>query len=300
MKKSKMVIGKTKQKTKSQNKVKTKKSNKSRKKNVIKTKPSINNNVNKVKEIKNDVETQKIESNAKKTTKKSKVLHIIKSKFKTVLDKIKRIISNINGNKKKKKAILISILSVLIIAVILPIIIFKREPIIFTFKSFNAGEKVTFSGTEWYVIKDTGIDEKEVELISKLPFDLNRDGKIDESDTVEFDTENSVEYTTVDKNNIGYYINNAVLNMIEEKSGVKEIRLLTSDEYITLRDQMEFGYDWNEGNWLASEDTKTWWLRTSKYSHIYVVTERGSYMLDEATNKNYVRPVIKVLKNYVK
>lgn len=300
MKKSKMVIGKTKQKTKSQNKVKTKKSNKSRKKNVIKTKPSINNNVNKVKEIKNDVETQKIESNAKKTTKKSKVLHIVKSKFKTVLDKIKRIISNINGNKKKKKAILISILSVLIIAVILPIIIFKREPIIFTFKSFNAGEKVTFSGTEWYVIKDTGIDEKEVELISKLPFDLNRDGKIDESDTVEFDTENSVEYTTIDKNNIGYYINNAVLNMIEEKSGVKEIRLLTSDEYITLRDQMEFGYDWNEGNWLASENTKTWWLRTSKYSHIYVVTERGSYMLDEATNKNYVRPVIKVLKNYVK
>ena len=300
MKKSKMVIGKTKQKTKSQNKVKTKKSNKSRKKNVIKTKPSINNNVNKVKEIKNDVETQKIESNAKKTTKKSKVLHIVKSKFKTVLDKIKRIISNINGNKKKKKVILISILSVLIITVILPIIIFKREPIIFTFKSFNAGEKVTFSGTEWYVIKDTGIDEKEVELISKLPFDLNRDGKIDESDTVEFDTENSVEYTTVDKNNIGYYINNAVLNMIEEKSGVKEIRLLTSDEYITLRDQMEFGYDWNEGNWLASENTKTWWLRTSKYSHIYVVTERGSYMLDEATNKNYVRPVIKVLKNYVK
>lgn len=300
MKKSKMVIGKTKQKNKSQNKVKTKKSNKSRKKNVIKTKPSINNNVNKVKENKNDVETQKIESNAKKTTKKSKVLHIVKSKFKTVLDKIKRIISNINGNKKKKKVILISILSVLIIAVILPIIIFKREPIIFTFKSFNAGEKVTFSGTEWYVIKDTGIDEKEVELISKLPFDLNRDGKIDESDTVEFDTENSVEYTTVDKNNIGYYINNAVLNMIEEKSGVKEIRLLTSDEYITLRDQMEFGYDWNEGNWLASEDTKTWWLRTSKYSHIYVVTERGSYMLDEATNKNYVRPVIKVLKNYVK
>ena len=300
MKKSKMVIGKTKQKTKSQNKVKTKKSNKSRKKNVIKTKHSINNNVNKVKENKNDVETQKIESNAKKTTKKSKVLHIVKSKFKTVLDKIKRIISNINGNKKKKKVILISILSVLIIAVILPIIIFKREPIIFTFKSFNAGEKVTFSGTEWYVIKDTGIDEKEVELISKLPFDLNRDGKIDESDTVEFDTENSVEYTTVDKNNIGYYINNAVLNMIEEKSGVKEIRLLTSDEYITLRDQMEFGYDWNEGNWLASEDTKTWWLRTSKYSHIYVVTERGSYMLDEATNKNYVRPVIKVLKNYVK
>ena len=88
--------------------------------------------------------------------------------------------------------------------------------------------------------------------------------------------------------------------MIEEKSGVKEIRLLTSDEYIALRDQMEFGYDWNEGNWLASEDTKTWWLRTSKYSHIYVVTERGSYMLDEATNKNYIRPVIKVLKNYVK
>jgi hypothetical protein len=36
------------------------------------------------------------------------------------------------------------------------------------FKSFNAGEKVTFSGTEWYVIKDTGIDEKEVELIIQL------------------------------------------------------------------------------------------------------------------------------------
>lgn len=300
MKKNKIVIGKTKQKTKSQNKVKTKKSNKSRKKNALKTKPSTNNNVNKVKEAKNDAKTQKIKSDDKKPIKKSKVLHRINSKIKIALYKIKSFINNIKGNKKKKKVILISILSVLIIALILPIIIFKREPIIFTFKSFNAGEKVTFSGTEWYVIKDTGIDEKEVELISKLPFDLNRDGKINESDTLEFDTENSVEYTTVDKNNIGYYINNVVLNMIEEKSGVKEIRLLTSDEYIALRDQMEFGYDWNEGNWLASEDTKTWWLRTSKYSHIYVVTERGSYMLDEATNKNYVRPVIKVLKNYVK
>ena len=300
MKKNKIVIGKTKQKTKSQNKVKTKKSNKSRKKNALKTKPSTNNNVNKVKEAKNDAKTQKIKSDDKKPIKKSKVLHRINSKIKIALYKIKSFINNINGNKKKKKVILISILSVLIIALILPIIIFKREPIIFTFKSFNAGEKVTFSGTEWYVIKDTGIDEKEVELISKLPFDLNRDGKINESDTLEFDTENSVEYTTVDKNNIGYYINNVVLNMIEEKSGVKEIRLLTSDEYIALRDQMEFGYDWNEGNWLASEDTKTWWLRTSKYSHIYVVTERGSYMLDEATNKNYIRPVIKVLKNYVK
>ena len=300
MKKNKIVIGKTKQKTKSQNKVKTKKSNKSRKKNALKTKPSTNNNVNKVKEAKNDAKTQKTKSDDKKPIKKSKVLHRINSKIKIALYKIKSFINNINGNKKKKKVILISILSVLIIALILPIIIFKREPIIFTFKSFNAGEKVTFSGTEWYVIKDTGIDEKEVELISKLPFDLNRDGKINESDTLEFDTENSVEYTTVDKNNIGYYINNVVLNMIEEKSGVKEIRLLTSDEYIALRDQMEFGYDWNEGNWLASEDTKTWWLRTSKYSHIYVVTERGSYMLDETTNKNYVRPVIKVLKNYVK
>ena len=300
MKKNKIVIGKTKQKTKSQNKVKTKKSNKSRKKNVLKTKPSTNNNVNKVKEAKNDAKTQKIKSDDKKPNKKSKVLHRINSKIKIALYKIKSFINNIKGNKKKRKIVLISILSVLIIALILPIIIFKREPIIFTFKSFNAGEKVTFSGTEWYVIKDTGIDEKEVELISKLPFDLNRDGKINESDTLEFDTENSVEYTTVDKNNIGYYINNVVLNMIEEKSGVKEIRLLTSDEYITLRDQMEFGYDWNEGNWLASEDTKTWWLRTSKYSHIYVVTERGSYMLDDATNKNYVRPVIKVLKNYVK
>lgn len=300
MKKNKIVIGKTKQKTKSQNKVKAKKSNKSRKKNVLKTKPSTNNNVNKVKEAKNDAKTQKIKSDDKKPIKKSKVLHRINSKIKIALYKIKSFINNIKGNKKKRKIVLISILSILIIALILPIIIFKREPIIFTFKSFNAGEKVTFSGTEWYVIKDTGIDEKEVELISKLPFDLNRDGKINESDTLEFDTENSVEYTTVDKNNIGYYINNAVLNMIEEKSGVKEIRLLTSDEYIALRDQMEFGYDWNEGNWLASEDTKTWWLRTSKYSHIYVVTERGSYMLDEATNKNYVRPVIKVLKNYVK
>ena len=76
--------------------------------------------------------------------------------------------------KKVKKMTIIKIsIVVIFIIIILPIIIFKREPIIFTFKSFNAGEKVTFSGTEWYVIKDTGIDEKEVELISKLPFDLN-------------------------------------------------------------------------------------------------------------------------------
>lgn len=296
MKKKKKIMGKAKSKDNNKNKFKSKKSNKMRKKRTVKPTTSIDNDVNKSKKAKNDVTSQKKEFTNKKVTKKSKILHNIKH----LLNKIKNFIINIIKDKKKKKVILISLLSILILAIILPIIILKREPIIFTFKAFNAGEKVTFSGTEWYVIKDTGIDEKEVELISKLPFDLNQDGKIDENDTVEFDTENSVEYTILDKNNIGYYINKAVLNMIKEKSGVKEIRLLTSDEYISLRDQMGFGYDWSEGNWLANEETKTWWLRTSKYSHIYVVTERGSYMMDEATSKNYVRPVVKVLKNYVK
>lgn len=209
----------------------------------------------------------------------------------------------VDKNKSKKdirNIIICAIFSILIICLILLTFNLKKEVIVFKFKMFKAGQSVIFDDLEWYVIKNTGFEESELELISKMPFDLNKDGRIDEKDMIEFDIEESLEYSTKNAKNIGYYITHNLLNCMKSHNFIKEIRLLTSEEYISLREQMNFGYDWNEGNWLASKETKKWWLETSKYDYIYAVTERGSYMLDTPTSKNYIRPVIKVLKSNIK
>ena len=77
------------------------------------------------------------------------------------------------------------------------------------------------------------------------------------------------------------------------------VDLLTSKEYVQLRDSLKLGYEWNEGNFLASSTVGYWWIKEIKNNKIYVVNTKGSYVLINANGLNYVRPVVTLDKSNI-
>ncbi|MGN1000878.1 MAG: hypothetical protein ACI4OG_02965 [Bacilli bacterium] len=250
---------------------------------------------------------------AKGTSSKSE--HIKPSKNES--EEQKKLVKEINLPKKSKKSVYtrkkkktkfdvkkvtkisILFLGTIFFAVLIIIFLFnQRCVLVFLFEEYKTGELVNIGNTKWYVISDSNAYNQSVELLSQKPIDINNDGKLDDNDKKNFDIEGKYNYNTKNKNNIGYFLNNELKKSLNI-TGIKSIRLLSSEEYIYIRNQMNFGYDWKEGNWLANEEIGEWWLDTIKYNKVYIVTERGSYKLDYSDNKNFVRPVISVDKSYV-
>lgn len=243
---------------------------------------------------------------ATKTIQKKKTLNLEKSARKKK-EKSKRITFKSHLNKllqflkRKKYYVLSFIITLILIIVLLFVLQNSDEKIFFSFKEYNLGTKVTLSDNSiWYVVEDSNSEKSKVTLLSEKVLDINKDKKINDKDKVVYDKDNKCVYDTKKEKNIGYFLENDVKSLLKEINGISEIRLLTSDEYINIRKTMDFGYDWKEGNWLASESLDSWWLETSKYNKIYTVTKRGSYKLSEAKSKNYVRLVIIVDKSSVK
>ncbi len=201
---------------------------------------------------------------------------------------------------RKKIYILFFLVAIILIALLVIGITKNNHKIFFDFKAYKIGDEVVLENdSKWYVIDDSGIDKQDISLLSATILDINKDNKYDDNDKIAFDSDNQTEYTTKNDKNIGYFLNEKAKEILNIKEA-KEVRLLTSEEYIKIRRTMEFGYDWKEGNWLAGKDLGSWWLKTTKYNKIYVVNERGSYKLSNANSKNYVRVVIKVNKSIIK
>jgi len=257
-----------------------------------------------IKKKKNNVNTKKVRKNVKIIQKNNeKEIYAKESSIKKVsLANIKRIIKSIFNKIKSKIKILLIIIFVTIIAIMI-LFNLKDTPkkIFLTFKEYSVGDKVTLKDDSiWYVIKNTTSDENTFELLSENVLDINNDNNLDTNDKVTFDSSKSCEYNSKKETNIGYFLENEVKEKYDKQFDVKEIRLLNSEEYVNIRKTMNFGYDWEEGNWLANEKIDSWWLETSRYNKIYVVTKRGSYKLSDSNSKNYVRPVIKIEKNNIK
>ena len=250
---------------------------------------------------------KELNKESKKTLKKAKKEQKSKIKAQTEVNQQKRLKQSVEknvtkkkNNRKKKIYTLFFIASIILIILLIIGITKSNRKIFFDFKSFKIGEEVTLNNdSKWYVVDDSGTDKQDLLLLSATILDVNKDKKIDDKDKVSFDSDNQTEYTTKNDKNIGYFLNEKGKELLDLKE-VKQIRLLTSEEYIKIRRIMEFGYDWKEGNWLASKDLGSWWLNTTKYNKIYIVNERGSYRLSNANSKNYVRVVIKVNKDIIK
>ena len=147
--------------------------------------------------------------------------------------------------------------------------------IVFRYKEYNLGEKIVYDNEYWYVINDSTVDTDILKLLLEKEYDFNQDGIINSSDKVKFD------YNKIKMS----------LNKTYSKS-----RILTSYEYIDIRDKMSFGYFWEKDNFLAGKNLFDWWIDTKNPSKLYSITESGCFKENKEEDVNYIRPVVEISK----
>ena len=219
-------------------------------------------------------------------------------------------IANKYGIKKNKCQKKVNLKKIIYLTLVFPIVTFfsfqfvsiipfNTNKIIFKYLNCHFGQKILLKDdSEYYCIGNCDFESRKIKLLKVEPLDINNDYKIDENDKIEFDLSNSNIYDISSKNNIGYFLNN--LNKKSKLDKIEAFRLLTSEEYIYIRNTMNFGYDWDSGNWLANKKIDSWWLQTSIVKRVFAVTSRGTYKLSSPNEKNYVRPVIITYKDNIK
>lgn len=205
-----------------------------------------------------------------------------------------------------KNGIFIIIGGILIFLALLIIIISlvkgSSKKIIDDYTVYPLGETVYLvDNSKWYVIQDDGASSPYVTLLRDKVLDINGDDIIDENDKLPFSTDGKVTYDTSNEGSAPYYLENTYKKYLEEKViTVKSVALLTSKQYIKVRDALNYGYEWQEGNFLANDTVGIWWIDGVQTEKVYAVGINGSYRLFYPDSKNYVRPTITVKKALIK
>ncbi len=164
------------------------------------------------------------------------------------------------------------------------------------------GEKVKLiDDSYWYVVEESGIDKNEVKLLAEKRLDMNSDGKYDNGDKLKYNSSGIDKYDKKDENSVAYYLAKIYKKELNNNNlkTVKDVRLLTSKEFVKLRGKMGYAYEWNTGNWLASDSLGHWWIQSSQNSKVYVVSPKGSYKLVDPGANYYIRPVITIQKSEI-
>lgn len=209
--------------------------------------------------------------------------------------------NQINNRRFGKKSLIIGI--VLIIASILLLIAInissRIKKITASYNKYEIGEIIYLNdNSKWYVINDNGKSSEVVTLLRASQLDINEDGIFDDNDKLPFSNTGKTEYDTSDEGTAPYYIEKIYKKYLnEEVVKIQQISLMTSKEFIKVRDYMNFGYEWSEPNFLANDTLDVWWIDTVQSDKIFAVGPTGSYRLFETSKKNYVRPTITVKKD---
>ena len=235
---------------------------------------------------------------------------------KTITTKLKRSIfeeldeREFKEKKAKEKAqfkkTVISILIFIAVIVVAVFLLMKYNDFVkskFTaYDTYNIGDLVTLEdGSKWYVIENSGEKSDSVTLLKDNLLDVNKDGAVNEYDTLMYNTDNKSDYDIENENSVAYYLEYVYKPELEAAIGkVEEIRLLTSKEYIRARDKMEFGYEWTTTNWLAGLYLNYYWIVSSQNNKVYYVNGYGSYILCSPNKLRLIRPVITIKKELVK
>lgn len=232
----------------------------------------------------------------------------IKGKLKSSLfeevDEKTFIIKKEKEKETIKKALLTALI-VLVSVILIFIIILKFDKglkeSLKKYDAFVIGEKVKLKDNSiWYVVSNTDESEKSVKLLKESNIDTNNDKVIDNNDKKVYNSDNVVDYDEKNKSSIAFYLNDTYKKDLESAVGkVNEVSLLTSKEYVKIREKMGFGYDWTEGNWLANNDLDNWWILSDQDEKVYAVTSTGMYKLYNPESSNYIRPVIVIDKEFV-
>ena len=170
-----------------------------------------------------------------------------------------------------------------------------------TYKAYKIGDAVYLKDDSlWYVIKDTSSKEGSVKLLSGKLVDINDDNAVDTNDRVIYNSGNNAEYDPDDENSAAFILKNSIKGKYEELIGsIKEISLLTVDEYVKARDRLSYGDEWDNGNFLANNDLQKWWILSNKNNKVYVVSSKGTFYLSDAKNYYFIRPTITISKDLI-
>ena len=206
--------------------------------------------------------------------------------------------------EKLKKNLIITLIVICIIAVIAVALIkyndFVKQQLA-VYDVYKIGDKVSLKDNSiWYVVSDSDSKESSVILLKDSVLDVNNDNAKNDADRLVFNSEDKAEYNIENENSVAYFLNNTYKNQIEENVGnIIEVRLLSSKEYVKIRERMGYGYEWSSENWLANGVNSRWWIDSVQNDKVFVVTSKGTYTLVDPNTLNFIRPVIVTNKENV-
>ena len=210
--------------------------------------------------------------------------------------------------KQSKESIKKSIIVFLIIAIIIGIVVYSllkyndfiRKQLA-VYDPYRIGDLVYLKDdSSWYVIADSDSSHDTVKLVSNLFADVNQDGIISEADVIQYNKTNSVDYNESDENSIAYFLNKTLKGVYSNKIGdIKEISILTSKEFVKIRERMNFGDEWYVPNWLANVGLQNYWILSDKNNRVFVATSKGTFYLAEPNKSKFIRPTIVIKKDNV-
>ena len=203
-----------------------------------------------------------------------------------------------------KKSIIIGTIFIFIALLLVIVIRFNgnTSKINANYNIFEIGQSLYLNdNSKWYVIEDKGRTSATVTLLCANILDINNDGTIDDNDKLPFSNNGSAEYNTKDEGSVPHYLETTYKTYLNEKViKIEAVELLTSKQYIKIRNIMNYGYEWTEQNILAGQQLGTWWINSYQNEKVFAVGTTGSYKLFDSTKRNYVRPVIIVNKDLLK
>jgi len=292
------------------------------KKNVVKTPNNVKKKIDSSKEKTTKKKDGKIElpkewklinnnNKANVNTKKTKTLpdtQGIKGKLKSSIfeevDEKELIEKKKKGREKLKKNIIIFFIVVVVLVGIFIALIKYNDFVkkqLAVYDVYKIGDKVELNDNSvWYVVKDSDSKESTITLLDDTILDINLDGKFDDNDKLQFNTNNKAEFDIENENSVAFYLNNEYKQKMESFGKITEIRLLSSKEYVKIRERMGYGYEWNADNWLANSKNERWWVNSSQNDKVYIVKSSGTYTLVKPDTFNYVRIVIVIDKESTK
>lgn len=205
--------------------------------------------------------------------------------------------------KLKRDLIILLILAILIGVIVFSLLKYndfvKKQ--LAVYEPYRIGDKVRLQDDSiWYVIVDSDSKNDEVKLLSIMMVDVNNDGMLDASDLVKYNTTNTAEYDSENEGSIAYVIKKYAKGIYEEKIGkIEEMGILKSKEFVKVRERMNFGDEWTQGNWLASDSCPKYWIESEQNNKVFVVTSRGTYILVNPDSSYFIRPTIVIKKDLV-
>ena len=249
---------------------------------------------------KNNVKFEKNKTEEKPKTFKGKLRSSI---FESVDEKELEERKRKSRDSLKKTLIVLLILAITIGLIIYSLLKYndfvKKQ--LAVYEPYRIGDKVKLNNESvWYVVNDSDSKNDSVRLLATFAVDVNNDGVVDGNDFVRYNTKNVAEYDVSDENSVANLLNGPIKERYEQSIGkIEELNLLTSKEFVKIRERMNFGDQWDTGNWLAHMNFQRWWIQSEQNNKVYVVSGTGTFFLIEPNSSHLIRPAVTIKKEYV-